>query len=197
MKMKQALLAIALATLTSHAAAQEVGEISVGVGVTSFGLSLEGEYALSPQASVRGLIMGGVSINAEFETDDAVVDGTSSFGGLAVLGDYYPMANVWRVSGGVFVSNTDISGTVTSGTETFDGSIVLANAVAPMLTTGFSAAITEGWALSGDFGLIFSSLEASGEDLDPDQQAELDNINASLADIPVVPFIGFAVSYAY
>jgi hypothetical protein len=197
MNFRTAILATTLLTTASFATAQDAGDVSVGLGLTNFGLSLEGEYAISPQASVRAMIMGGINLEGEFDVDEGTVDGETNLGGFAVLGDYYPLANAWRVSGGMFISNTDISGTVSSGGETFDGSIELANSVAPMLTTGFSAEIADGWAFTGDIGVIFSSLEASGEGLSPAEQAEIDDINAALEDVPVVPFLGLAVSYSY
>lgn len=198
MKTKPVILATAFIAASSLAYAQETGDISVGVGVTNLGLALQGEYAINPQTSARAMIMGGFNIDDEFEADDGTVDGEASFGGFAVVADYYPLSNPWRISGGLFISNIDISGTVESGGEIFEASLELENSVAPMITTGFKADVAEGWAISGDLGVIISSFEASSDDtLDADEQAELDDINSALGDIPVFPFIGFAVSYSY
>lgn len=198
MKYRALVLAAALASTSGLASAQEAGDVSVGLGFTNFGFSLEGEYAINEQAGVRGLIMGGLSFEGDFESDGTTVDGESNFGGFAVMGDFYPMAGAWRVSGGLFISNNDISGTIESNGESFSGSIELANEVAPMLTTGFSTSIADGWAFNSDIGVIFSSLEATGEGvLTPNEQAELDDLNASLEDIPVLPFVGLSISYSY
>ena len=97
--------------IAAHAAnAQEVGELSVGLGVTSMGASLEVQYGVAPSIAVRGMLMGGFSIEDEFEIEDETVDGSAEFGGVAVVADYYPFANPWRVSGGLFFSNFSISG---------------------------------------------------------------------------------------
>ncbi|MDP5086371.1 MAG: hypothetical protein NWQ23_13195 [Yoonia sp.] len=197
MNLKTLLTATALCTFGAMASAQDMGELSVGVGVTNFGYSLEGEYSISPTLSVRGMIMGGFSINDEIEVEDETVDGEANLGGLALLADYYPFANPWRVSGGLFFSNSDVTGTFDSGSGTYEGEIAFENEVAPLITTGFSAEIAQGWSISGDIGVIVSSLEASSDDATPAVQADIDDINADLSDIPVFPFIGFAVSYTY
>ncbi|MEL7181043.1 MAG: hypothetical protein AAFN63_14530 [Pseudomonadota bacterium] len=197
MTLKLTMAAMAAACLSTVAQAQNIGEISVGVGVTNFGFSLQGEYDVAPQVAVRGMIMGGFSIDDTFEVDDAEVDGDAELGGVAILADYYPLSNPWRVSGGLFFSTTEISGDVTDGLLTYEGEVALTNEIAPMITTGFNTDIAPGWALSGDIGMIISSLEVSSDDDDADVQDEIDELNSDLEDLPVLPFIGFAVSYTY
>ena len=197
MTLKLTMAAMAAACLGTVAQAQDIGEISVGVGVTNFGFSLQGEADVAPQVAVRGMIMGGFNIDDTFEVDDAEVDGDAELGGVAILADYYPLSNPWRVSGGLFFSTTEISGEVTDGLLTYDGEVALTNEIAPMITTGFNTDIAPGWALSGDIGVIISSLEVSSDDDDADVQDEIDELNSDLEDLPVLPFIGFAVSYTY
>ncbi len=194
---KLPVIAAALCLTGAMAQAQDMGEISVGVGVTNFGLSLEGEYSISPTLSARGMIIGGFSIDDEFDVDGETVDGEAELGGLAVLADYYPLANAWRISGGLFFSNSEVSGTVEDGLLSYEGDIKFENEVAPIITTGFKYPFGAGWSFSGDVGVIVSSLEASSDDADPAVQADIDDINDDLSDIPVFPFIGFAVSYSY
>lgn len=188
---------MALGSLAGAVSAQGVGEISAGVGVTNFGLSLQGEYKASPQVGVRGMLMGGFNLDDEFDVDDASVDGDASLGGVAVVADYYPLSNPWRVSGGLFFSTSEVTGEVTDGLLTYEGEITFQNDIAPMITTGFNAEIATGWSLSGDVGVIISSLEVSSDDADPAVQQEIDDLNDDLEDLPVFPFVGIAVSYSY
>lgn len=197
MNFKTMLAATVLGTCATVATAQDLNELSVGVGVTNFGLSLEGEYAVSPQIGVRGMLMGGFSIDDQFDVDEATVDGEADFGGLAIVGDYYPLSNSWRISGGLFFSNTDVTGEVTDEGTTYDGEIAFKNDVAPLITTGFSTEIAQGWSVSGDVGVIISSLEVSSDDTTGTVQDDIAELNNDLEDIPVFPFIGFAVSYSY
>ena len=59
MNFKAILAATVFGTVATGAVAQNFDGVSFGVGVTNFGLSLEGEYAVNPQVGVRGMVMGG------------------------------------------------------------------------------------------------------------------------------------------
>lgn len=195
-------IAAAIFCLTgAMAAAQGAGEITAGVGVTNFGLSIEGEYSISPNLSARGMIMGGFNLDDSFEEDGQTVAFDAEFGGVAILADHYPLGNAWRISGGIFFSNSDATGTVESTDPLVDDyavDVAFKNEVAPLITTGAKIPFGNGWAFSGDIGVIVSSLEASsGDALDPPEQADLDDLNDTLSDVPVFPFIGLAVSYSY
>jgi len=192
---RTSLVTILLCTAGGAIHAQEVGDTSVGIGSTNFGLALQGEYIAAPQVGVRGMLMGGFNIDDTFEVDEGTIDGEASIGGAAVLADYYPLANPWRISGGLFFSNTEVTGEVSDSGITYDGEITLANEIAPLITTGFNAAIAPGWTLSGDVGFIVSSLEVSSDDAAAAD--EVDDLNEQLEDIPVLPFVGFAVSYSF
>ncbi len=198
MLLKALITSTVLTAIATTTAAQAAGDISVGVGTTNFGFSLEGEYTIAPQIGVRGMLMGAPSFEEEFELEEnATLDGEAEFGGIALVGDYYPLSNAWRVSGGLFVSNTEISGLIEDDGISYEGKVEFANTVAPMITTGFSTEFAQGWSVSGDVGVIISSLEASSDSTDPVVQADVDELNDDLEDVPVFPFIGFAISYTY
>ncbi|KQI73461.1 hypothetical protein AN191_00735 [Loktanella sp. 5RATIMAR09] len=197
MTLKAILAVTALGTMATGAVAQNFDGVSFGAGVTNFGLSLEGEYTVTPQVGVRGMVMGGFSFDDEFDVDDATIDGEVDLGGVAVLADYYPLGNAWRLSGGLFFSTSEVTGTVTDGLVTYDGQINFKNEVAPLISTGFSTEVASGWSVSGDIGVIVSSLEVSSDDDTGTVQADIAELNADLEDVPVLPFIGVAVSYSY
>ncbi|MEO0930314.1 MAG: hypothetical protein AAFY14_06650, partial [Pseudomonadota bacterium] len=71
------------------------------------------------------------------------------------------------------------------------------NPVAPMITTGFSTEVAPGWSVSGDIGVIFSSLEVSSDEDDPVVQDDIDELNSDLEDVPLFPFVAIGVSYAF
>ena len=194
---KTLLAATAIGAAATASAAQDFSDLSVGVGVTNFGLSLEAEWDVSPQMGVRGMLMGGFSLDDEFDVDGETVDGEADLGGFAVVADYYPLANPWRVSGGLFFSNSEVTGEVSDEGITYDGEIKFKNEVAPLITTGFSTEVAQGWSVSGDIGVIVSSLEVSSDDTTDIVQDDIAELNDDLEDVPVLPFIGFAVSYSY
>ncbi|WP_019955800.1 hypothetical protein [Yoonia vestfoldensis] len=187
-----------VACLTGAATqAQDFSDVSVGVGLTSFGYALQGEYEIQPNIGIRAIVMGAPDINDTFDDDDFTADGTLELGGFAVVGDYYPLSNAWRLSAGLFLSNTELSGTFDDEGTVYEGKVAFENEIAPMITTGFKYPFGSGWAFSGDVGVIVSSLEISSDTTDEDAIDSIAEANADLSDVPVFPYIGFAVSYSY
>ena len=192
---KTLILPTAFAMLSSvPALAQDFG---IGGGLTTLGPAIEGRYALDGGWEMRGILIGGLSFSDDgFEIEDYTVDGKASIGGLALLADYYPGANGWRVSGGIFVSGTSLKGTFT-GDETFDGKGEFASDIAPMLAAGYRHEFNDKWSLSGEVGAIFSKFEVSTDSADPDVLTEVESINDDLDDFPAYPYVGIFVSYRF
>lgn len=199
MKINTILAALVACSTGAAAQAQDFSDVSVGVGLTSFGYALQGEYEIQPNFGVRAMVMGTPDIDDTFDDDDFTAEGTLELGGFAVMGDYYPLSNAWRLSAGLFVSNTELNGTITDGTLTYEGNVAFESEVAPIVTTGFKVPFGGGWAFSGDVGVIVSSLELTSPDAagNPAVQDSIDDTNDDLSDVPVFPYIGFAVSYSY
>lgn len=197
MNMKAIFAAIAATTFAAQAQAQDFSDVSFGLGVTVFGPSLQGEYQLQPNLSMRAMIMGGLSFDDEFDFEDTVVDGSADLGGFALLADFYPLGNPWRISAGLFASNSEVTGEFDDNSTIYQGEVAFENEVAPMITTGFNYPFGSGWAFSGDVGVIVSSLEVSTNSTDPEVIDSVAEANSDLSDVPVFPFIGFAVSYSY
>lgn len=197
MKKNVIFAALVAGGLAVPAQAQDFSDLSFGLGLNIFGATLHGEYALQPNLSIRAMVMGGFSFDDEFEFEDTIVDGTADLGGFAVLADFYPLANPWRVSAGLFLSNNEVKGDFDDDGVTYQGEVAFENDIAPLLTTGFSVPFASGWSFSGDVGVIVSSLEVSSNSTDPDVIDSIAEANADLSDIPVFPYIGIAVSYAY
>lgn len=195
--MKVIFAAAALGLAGMPALAQE---FSAGAGLTSLGPAIEGSYMLNDQFTARAQIIGGVSVSgtetAEIDGSDYDIDGDGSFGGVALLGDYYPTASGWRVSGGLFISNTNLEAAFT-GPQTFDAEIAFKREVAPMITTGYKFNLGNSWHLSTDAGVIISELEAVTDSTDPDVLDEVASINDDLSEIPVVPHLSLTVGYQW
>ncbi len=203
MKFKTLFAATALTALSTMASA-ETGDVTVGAGLSTFGLNLEGAYQIDPQWRARGALMGGFSANYEETSDGDTAEGDFNLGGLAVLADYYPMQNGWRLSGGLFISNTELSAEGTSAGEEAEVTAEFSNALAPMITTGYDWNFAEGWALTAELGAIFTGgidleVTATGAgnqdtiDADQDVQDSIDDAK----DVVALPYIAFGVSYTY
>jgi hypothetical protein len=198
------LIAATALTATGAMATAETGDVTVGAGLSTFGLTLEGAYQIDPQWRARGALMGGFSANYDETSDGDTAEGDFNLGGLAVLADYYPMQNGWRLSGGLFISNTELSATGTSAGEEAEVSAEFVNALSPMITTGYDWNFAEGWALTAELGAIFTGgidleVTATGagsqDTIDADQDVQ-DSINDA-KDVVALPYIAFGVSYTY
>ncbi len=212
MNLKTILYATALTAVASTATAQEVGEFTVGAGLSSFGANIEGAYQVAPQFRARGAFMGGFSYEFEDSDGDAEIKGDFDLGGIAILADYYPLGNGWRVSGGLFYSNTELSadGTVEveDGMTTRDAeasvSATFENELSPMITTGYDLSFGDGWAFTSEIGVIFNggiNIEFDAEndadqaDIDNDQDAQ--DLISDAGDITALPYLSLGVSYRF
>ena len=195
--MKTLLSSVALVALATTGSAQDIQDVTIGGGISTFGLAVQGEFDVAPQLKARANLMGAPSIDDTFELDDDEVDGEADFVGFAGLSDYYPLQNACRFSGCLFFTNTEISGSVDNEGDPYEADIKFKNEVAPMITTGFSAPIADQWSFYGDVGLIISPLEVSSDSADTDIQDDIDDLNGDLEDIPVFPYVGFGVSYKF
>ena len=183
------------------AAAAETGDIQAGAGLSTFGAMIEGSYEITPQIKARGFYLGGINVSEtdSYESDDGTnynVTADLSLGALGVVADYYAYGG-WRVSGGLFFSNSSISSEFDDGTDTFEAEIAFKDDVALMLATGYQYTWDSGVYLSGELGAIFTSLEASTNAADADFQTDIDDLNAELSDLPAVPYLSLTVGYTF
>lgn len=188
--------------------AQEAGDISAAVGISSLGANLEAAYQIDPTYRVRGAFIGGIDVSYEESDADGEFEGNFQLGGLALLGDFYPLQSGWRISGGLFFSNSELSATGTTDVDGVDidaeTTAEFSSAIAPMVTTGYDLRFGDGWSFNSEIGLIFTG----GIDLavtadDPTLQSEIDDdadVQDAIddaADISLYPYIGFGLSYTF
>ncbi len=212
MYLKTLLSATALTTVGAMAGAQQTGDITIGAGLSTFGLNFEGSYQIDPSWRARGALMGGTSAKfSESDVDDidGDVDGDFDLGGAALLVDYYPTQSGWRISGGLFFSNTelDASGDIEiEGASDVEGTIKMAfeNKISPMITTGYDLHFGDGWSFNSEIGVILSGgLDMEVEADDASLQSQIDNdedIQDAIddaSDINALPYIALGVSYRF
>ncbi|PRY75959.1 hypothetical protein CLV80_11045 [Yoonia maritima] len=198
--------------------AQEAGDMSVGLGVSTFGGNLEASYVINEQFRVRGALMGGFSYeDSGSEPGDGSYEFDASLGGFAVLADYYPTQSGWRVSGGLFLSNTDFTGVAEAsaanpieidGTEYTSGSVTTKsefnNTVAPVLTTGYDLHFADNWTFSSEIGAIFiGGVDLSAKSDDATLQAEIDSSDDyaeardDADDLNIYPYLSLGLAYRF
>ncbi len=202
--------ALAVSAFGVAAQAQDTGDFVVGGGLSTFGANLEAGYYINPQLRLRGAVMGGISADfEETDTDGVTVKGDFNLGGAALLADYYPTGGAWRISGGLFLSNTELtaSGEVDLGSfgdEEATVSAEFANEISPMVTAGYEYKFGRGWSFNSEIGVLFTGgIDVVFTATDPSAQAEIDadtgvqDLISDASDLVVYPYLSFGVTYAF
>lgn len=208
--MKIFFAALVATAIGAGAAAQDSGDLSVGLGVSTFGANLEAAYHIAPQYRVRGALMGGIALDFDETDDDGLTaSGDLDLGGLALLVDYYPTQGAWRLSGGLFFSNTELtaSGEVdleSGSTESVTLDAEFSNEVSPMITAGYEYGFGNGWSFNSEIGLVFTGgIDLKITATDPTAQDEINNdpdVQSAISDasdIFAYPYLSLGVSYRF
>lgn len=197
--------------------AQQVGDTTIWNGVSTFGLSLEGGYQITPDWRARAALMGGLNLKETQEQDGNSYDVDAQLGGVAMMLDYSPDGANWRMSGGLLVNRTTIETTLrgnaqdpieyngqsfSAGTAT---SIAEFNrSVAPVVTVGYDYPISDRWVMSSEIGGVF----IGGLDVDIrgdstalqnaiDNDEDVQESRADAADLSLYPYVSVSVGYRF
>ncbi len=223
-------LALAIAT-PAAVAAQDAGgfadvvpaydpepTLSVGVGVSTMGITVTPEARLSDRLGIR-LPVGYFSISESFDVEGNDIDGEATSAQGALLVDYYPTGGRFRLSAGLGFGGyvVDASGTDLTVTDTetntdytvtgdYSARIEQNSNVAPMLALGFASPADRRIRLSFDIGAKFtkyglsvdtSELEADANFDSTDIDQLIADFNNDAADYPVTPYAHFSVAVRF
>jgi hypothetical protein len=201
----------------SIAQAQQVGDVTLWSGLSTFGATVEGGYQFAPEFRLRGGWMGGVNVNDTQTEDGVTYDVEASIGALTMVLDYSPIDADWRVSGGILLSRTAID-TVVTGTvenpleyngQTFDGGAATGRAEfmrssAPIVTMGYDYSYSDDWIISGEIGGVFIGgldLTITGDSAALqdaiDSDADVRASREEAADFTLYPYISLSVGYQF
>ncbi len=146
------------------AALADTGGLSLGVGVSTLGATLEAAYRMSDTFGMR--VPAAYLRGSYTDTDDGIAyDLDLAGGGVGLLGDYYPARGGFRLSGGAFVGSIDADGGArgdgTVGNTAYTGvdlavGATARNSVMPALALGYDAGIGPGWIVSADLGALYT-----------------------------------------
>lgn len=209
------------ALLAAPAMAQQQGDTTAALGLSTFGANAELGYFIQDNLRVRGALMGGLSASGSFEDSDEFGSGTFDYdgqlGGASVMLDYYPTQTGWRLSGGAFFSNTDFSGTaVASGADSFefDGQVFTSgdftttakfkNEVSPVVTTGYDWTWDNGFSIGTEVGAVITGgIDLAATSTDGSIQSAIDGdadyqqARRDAADIKAYPYLSVVVGYKF
>lgn len=185
--------ALVLSTGMAHA---QDGSYGAGLGLTTFGPALEGNYTLNNGINMRGVLYVPLNIDIgeqEIGDGDTIV-GDVNTGAFALLADYYPTGQGWRVSGGLFVAPNDVvSGTISdaSAGTTYEGSLSMDKAIAPIITGGYRYDFDNNVYVSGELGAIFSGFTAESD------TGDVSELNDELDKLDFLPYIAVTVGMTF
>lgn len=183
LKAAQTIASIILATtMCSSALASDIG---INVKAGTLGLGLELDYKINDTFNIR-LQSNGYTYDDEFEEDDIDYEGEVKLSSTGLLLDWRPFQGVFRLTGGVYANNNELTGNTSSvGDETFEigdelysttstdplainMDVILGDSTAGYLGMGWGSSPSDGgWMFSFELGVLLSGeptvdLSASG-----------------------------------
>lgn len=208
---KLACIAVVLGALPAVTMAGDAGTVYTQIGTNGLGLgyaksvsqdwAVRGQYNALPKQSFSGDV-GDFGSSAKMTVE---IDWNS----LELLGDWYPGAGGFRLTGGVVFNNNKITvagtgATVGSATnQTVNAEIKLSDSVAPYLGIGYSTRPKDakGFGFTYDLGVMFqnpkSTLTASGGATQADIDAQNVKVQDAINKLKVMPAFSIGVSYSF
>ncbi|MFN9771115.1 MAG: hypothetical protein ACK54X_00595 [Burkholderiales bacterium] len=211
----------ATAGLASPVAAQ-----SLYGGVGTAGLFAGYGHRYGETLGARAEVSWLPSAGRTFSEDGIDYSGDVKSQRFAALGDWHPLRGTFRLSVGLSGgrSSGNFSGAPSSGsTVTIGGATVPVGpadrydvkaelpSVMPYVGIGWGHAITKGWGLSADVGVLIGSpkvtgtlspslrakIAATGRDPDAELERELQTVRDTAAKIDVLPVLSLGLSYRW
>ncbi|NRA99141.1 MAG: hypothetical protein HRU32_04840 [Rhodobacteraceae bacterium] len=180
------------------------------VGASTAGIKGEVAYRFAPRWAVRGFVGGGLTVFVDGNVAGVNYDANLRLGGAAANINYYPFRNRFRMSAGIFFTDTlfdgTASGTINVGGTDYDATIrtriELADKYAPILSVGYELPITKRLILTADAGAIYiDNLSATITPLggEPIDVSDIANEIAEIAgpQIPFYPFVSLNLAFVF
>ena len=208
----------ALAAPVEAPAYESEPTLSVGVGLSTFGITVTPQARVSDNLGIRAPV-GFFKLDDTFDVEGNNVDGSATSAQGALLVDYYPTGGGFRVSAGLGIGGyvVDARGTSLTVTDTatntdytinadYGVTIEQENGVAPMLAIGFSSPRDSRTQLSFDVGVKYAdygvTLDTANLELDPNyDQVDIDNLisdfNSEAENYPFTPYVHFSLAIRF
>ena len=208
--------AIALLALGTTAAQADNVYGGIGFPGATIGYSLP----VSDAIDVRGEFSGGLKLNKSGTRSGINFDARFKANSLSALGDWYPTASGFRVTGGLSFNDTrfSLNSTSSNGTATINGKTVNLNGqrfnvdltypgVTPYLGIGYGTKsnTTKGWGLFADLGVTVGKFKTNVSQnvvgtqniTQADVDAQVDKVRESVNKLSVLPKFTIGASYSF
>ena len=208
---------------TTLLSADEPTAFNVATKIGTLGLGLDISTPINENLSARFNLNGGSYSDTE-ENDGNDYEGTLDLMSAGVLLDYYPYANNFRLSTGVYYNGNEFTGTATStDTSTLElnnieytiaelakvNTKVTFDKFAPYVGIGWgNDAHSKGWGFTFDLGVMYhgdAEVDLSPDIKDLEKIAEINtaieneerNIEDELSDYNLYPVVALGVNYSF
>lgn len=205
---KIAQLALVLGTLPAAALAGDVGTVYTQLGTNGLGLgyaaSVSDDWAVRGQYNtMKQSFSGDVGDFGSGSSLDVKID----FNSLQLVGDWYPMGEGFRVSGGVVFNNNKITvngtGNVDGTNGTVNAEIKMSDGVAPYLGIGYSTKpkVAKGLGFNFDLGVMVQNPKATLTATGGPTPTQIANEQAQMQDavdkLKYMPVLALGISYSF
>lgn len=202
--------ALALGTLPLAALAADNGTVYTQLGTNGLGIgyatsvapnwAVRGQYNTLPKQKFTGNVGDfGSGSNLTVEVD---------WNSAQIVGDWYPLGDGFRVTGGAVVNNNKITvngtGSVNNKPATVNAEIKMSDGVAPYLGIGYGVKpkMDKGLGFNMDLGIMFqnpkSTLNATGTGVgQTDIDAQNKKVQDAIDNLKYFPVLSFGISYSF
>ena len=203
-------IALVLSTIPAAAMAGDMGTVYTQLSTNGLGLGYAA--SVSPDFAVRGQIN---ALPKQTFTGDVGDFGSGNtmtveinWSSVQLVGDWYPGAGGFRMSGGVVFNSNKITlngtGTVNNvPNQTVNAEVKMSDGVAPYVGVGYSTKPKDakGFGFVFDLGVMFqnpkSTLTATGGASQADIDAQNKKVQDAIDKLKVFPVFGIGLSYAF
>lgn len=205
-------LALGMAFVASFSPvwAQE-SSLSLDTTVSTLGITVSPRRAISDTLTIRLPVSYG-SLDGEFEDDDGnTYDVNLRSFQAALMADFHPFENGFRLSGGLALGGYEARGI--TQTPTYDGVTIPGETrlrlsqefpIAPVVSLGYQRRSATGFGIFGEIGAKYAPYQVSYSNsaaLTPAQRSELDEavaeINDDVGDYSFTPFAALGFSFSF
>lgn len=200
---------LVLAVVPLVAQADEAGTVYTQLGINGLGLGYA--TSVSPDWAVRGqlnwLAKQSYSGNVSDFGSNANLSIDLTWSSVQLVGDWYPGAGGFRLTGGVVFNDNKITltgtGNVNGTPGTVNGEIKMSQDPAPYLGLGYSIRprAAKGLGFNVDAGVMFqnpkASLSATGGPSAADVEAQRAKMQEAIDQLKVMPVLAVGVSYSF
>ncbi len=204
-------MAMASTVFSTALRAEDANAYWVEAGPSTLGLSIAPAASVGSRFAVRTPIAI-ASYNGEFDDSDGnTYDVDVSAFQAAIMADYHPFGNGFRISGGLSLGGYAATGITQSPTYeglTIPGAVTLdieqELPIAPVLSIGYTSGARRAISVFGEIGAKYSPYDLTYDTsvtLNAAQRARVDasvaEINDDLDDYAITPFATIGISFSF